>query len=1003
MKRLIMKLVEFSINRPKLVIGLTLAVTLIFALQFPKIRIDTDPENMLRQDEPVRVFHREVKKAFGIEELIVLGIVRDDGIFHIDTLDRIKRITDEILKLKGVIADDVLSLSVTNNVVAKEGILTVRPPMAEGDIEGLKREVLTNPLFKDRLVSGDGKGAAIYIPIETKDIAHEIGEEIKEIYKKEKGPERYYMAGLPIAEDTFGSEMFIQMAFTAPMAGFLIMIVLFFIFRRFSFIISPMLLAMISVAWTMGLMTGLRFNVHIMSSMIPVFLMPMAICDSVHILSDFFEKLPRLKDRRKTVIQTFDELIKPMFFTSVTTMVGFANLALANIPPVRIFGLFVAFGIGTAWLLTMTFIPAALMLIKEKKAIPEKIEGSPILAGLGRYSLAKSKAVVFTGAVLLAIAIYGVTTLRVNDNPVKWFKRHHPVRVADEELNKLIGGTYISYLVFSGEAEDDIKRPDVIGYIEKLQRYLENNPLVGKTTSIADVVKRVNYVLHDEDRQYEVLPNEKDTIGQYLFLFLMSSSPDELDNLVDYTYKKANIWVQLKSGDNRDMTGVVEDVERYVKANPLPGGIKMEWSGLPYLNITWQRLMVTGMLKATIGSWWMIFILLIIQFRSFWWGLIGMLPLGLSVLFSYGLIGFLGKDYDMPVAVCSTLALGLGVDFAIHFVQRFRDRYRETKDLKSTMEWTMGGEPALAIFRNALVVGLGFLPMVIATLTPYVTVGLFFGSLTFFAGVTTLIFLPALIRNFRKILLCAMLFTLALSGISFAQEEIIAKSRLAFYYAGNDMRAKVLMELINKDGQKRVRELTMLKKDYSEGGDQRYYMYFHKPNDVKGTAFMVYKYALQGDDRWLFIPAINLVKRIAADDRYSSFVGSDFTYEDVSGRKPEEDSHRLLREEGDAYVIESIPKTPSEYTKRISWIDKTNFLPIREEFYDRQNELYREFSSDEIKDINGIPTAAKRTMKNIKTGHRTEVTFHEVSYNLGIGDDIFTERYLRRPPGEWIK
>jgi hypothetical protein len=185
----------------------------------------------------------------------------------------------------------------------------------------------------------------------------------------------------------------------------------------------------------------------------------------------------------------------------------------------------------------------------------------------------------------------------------------------------------------------------------------------------------------------------------------------------------------------------------------LPDGIKMEWSGLPYLNIVWQKLMVVGMLKATVGSWWIILVLLVIQFRSFWWGFVGMLPLGLSVLFSYGLIGFAGKDYDMPIAVCSTLALGLGVDFAIHFVQRFRDKFRETGDLASTMQWTMGGEPALAIFRNAVVVALGFLPMVLATLGPYVTVGLFFGSLAFFAGVTTLIFLPALIGSFKGILL----------------------------------------------------------------------------------------------------------------------------------------------------------------------------------------------------------------------------------------------------------
>ena len=127
----------------------------------------------------------------------------------------------------------------------------------------------------------------------------------------------------------------------------------------------------------------------------------------------------------------------------------------------------------------------------------------------------------------------------------------------------------------------------------------------------------------------------------------------------------------------------------------------------------------------------------------------------------------------------------------------------------------------------------------------------------------------------------------------------------------------------------------------------------------------------------------------------------------MSGRKPEEDNHTLLRKEEitgkSCFVIESIPLGTSEYTKRISWIDEANFLPLKEEFYDKQNELYREFQALEIKDINGIPAVTKRTMKNIKTGHRTDVTFQEIEYNLGIGDDIFSERYLKRPPQEWIR
>ena len=245
------------------------------------------------------------------------------------------------------------------------------------------------------------------------------------------------------------------------------------------------------------------------------------------------------------------------------------------------------------------------------------------------------------------------------------------------------------------------------------------------------------------------------------------------------------------------------------------------------------------------------------------------------------------------------------------------------------------------------------------------------------------------------------------SGDALTPEEIVRACYVHFYYAGNDMKARILMKLIDKGGQERIRDLTMLRKNYAEGGEQKYFIYFHQPSDVRGTTFMVYKYPDKDDDRWLFIPAIDLVKRIAANDKFSSFVGSDFTYEDISGRKPEEDTHALLKEEEvngrSCFVIESTSKGKSEYTKKISWIDKQNFLPLKEEFYDKQNELYRRFEALEIKEKNGISTATKRVMQNVKTGHRTEVTFQDVEYNLGIEDDIFSERYLRKAPPQWIK
>lgn len=245
--------------------------------------------------------------------------------------------------------------------------------------------------------------------------------------------------------------------------------------------------------------------------------------------------------------------------------------------------------------------------------------------------------------------------------------------------------------------------------------------------------------------------------------------------------------------------------------------------------------------------------------------------------------------------------------------------------------------------------------------------------------------------------------------------QVIEKSQLAFYYQGDDMKAKVIMELIAKGGGKRQRVMTMLRRNETEGGNQKYFMYFYKPGDVRRMTFMVWKYPTREDDRWIFVPAVDLIRRIAADDKRSSFVGSDFTYEDVSGRDVASDTHRLLRTEKlgdrDCYVIESIPKEPTEYIKRLSWIDKKTFLPLKEDYYDAQDEVFRVFTADEIENIrsgegtdeNMFPTVMRRTMKNIKTGHRTEVVYESVSYNLGMKDKDFSERHMRRPPRSWIQ
>lgn len=235
---------------------------------------------------------------------------------------------------------------------------------------------------------------------------------------------------------------------------------------------------------------------------------------------------------------------------------------------------------------------------------------------------------------------------------------------------------------------------------------------------------------------------------------------------------------------------------------------------------------------------------------------------------------------------------------------------------------------------------------------------------------------------------------------STVMKEMIA----VYYYAQTDAKSEMRMRIVNRQGQTRERRLTLLRLDKTDGGEQSYYIYFHEPADVQGMSFLVLKHPGGDDDRWLYLPAIDLVKRIATSDKRTSFAGSDFTYEDVSGRDFDEDEHQLVGEETlgehSVFVVKSTPKRQGEveFSARKFWVDKATHLPIKVEHYDLKGALYKVYETQEIQTIQGTPTITKATMKDLGDGRTTEITIKTVSYDVGITPDLFQERSLRRSP-----
>jgi hypothetical protein len=757
-------LTKFSINHPLVVIGLVVVLTAFFAYQLTGIKIDTDPENMLPEDEPVRVFNDAVKEDFGISDFIAVGVVREEGAFTRKQLERIYHITEEIAEIDGVIEDDIMAPSMVDDIRQGGGnSLVIEPLMDEApeNDEGAQYilgRIKDNPILRGKLASDDGKALALFIPIESKDQSHRIAGEITAITEKYGGDEIYHIAGLPVAEDSFGKEMFNQMIYSAPMAGLIIFILMFIFFRNIRIIIPPMIVAVTSIIWTMGALVMTGHTVHIMSSMIPIFLFPIAVLNSIHILSEFHDRFGKHKHKEATIRHTIGELFMPMLFTSATTVVGFLSLVTNNIPPVQVFGIFVAFGVASAWLLSITLNPAFAMLLPDKalrnfgvkKDSPRSLLAG-ILYTIRNFTSRRYRTVLFVATAVVVIAAVGLSMITVNDNPVKWFKSDHPMRIADNELNKHLAGTYMNYLVIDAGESDAIKDPELMAWMEKLQRHLEKNKIVGATAGITDIVKKVRFELYGgTDRTKYSLPDDRNEIGQSLFLYEMSGGdPDDLFKLVTDDYSMANVWVQLTAGDNQTVSGVVADAKEFVANNPPPSEIEYHWAGLPYVNIVWQDKMVSGMRLSLLMSFGIVFLMMVALFRSPILGLISMLPLTITIMAIYGAIGYIGKPYDMPVAVLSSLTLGLSIDFAIHFIQRARMIHKRTGNFRETLTGIFEG-PGRAISRNVLVVAIGFVPMFFSNLVPYITVGTFFFAIMTVSGAVTLLLLPSISILLRK-------------------------------------------------------------------------------------------------------------------------------------------------------------------------------------------------------------------------------------------------------------
>ncbi|MDA3944254.1 MAG: efflux RND transporter permease subunit [Bacteroidetes bacterium] len=731
---------QITVKRLKLYSWLVIVITLAISGWFTwelagNARMETDLDEYMPKDHPAFVYSDMAEDWFNIKDGILIAIENPEGIYNAGTLDKIKDITKALQDMEAIEDADVTSLYTADNIVGSEYGLDVkafykRTPKSEEKLKELRELVIANEMVQGRIVSDDETVALVVASIADSVFSMQFYEDILAFADSYEGPENIYVAGVPIVEGTMAYLGPKDMKKMVPIVIVVIILVLYLVLRSIRHTISTLAVVLISTIWAFGLMAVLGISIYAVTIMIPVMLIAIGVADGIHLYSHlhlFLDEQPNA-----TVKEALGDMIrnmwKPVVMTSVTTAVGFISLLTSEVLPIKYFGLFTAFGVLMAMILSLVFIPAfgfAFGISRKKKKQQSKTEKHSFTERLANnFALATIRhkvLVISTTVILLVVSIFGIQKVYINSSFLENFERDSDIVLTDAFVNKHFGGTSSINVILESEDKDAMIRPEVEKLIDEMQTEVETLALVGNSFSISDYIRRMNQVMHADDPAFDVIPDSQEMIAQYLLLYEMSGDPENLWKVVDYDYRKANVTVQLKSDNSKDLNQTIEILEKY-RAPFSELNVEMNFAGSGYKALVFTGLILNGQIKSLLMSIVIIIILLALMFRKVSIGFIGAIPVVLTAAISFGVMGLLNISLSTTTALVSSIAIGIGIDYAVHFIERYKIYALQTKDKSLTIGETMH-HSGRAIAFNAFVVIMGFLVLLFSVFPPNRSLG----------------------------------------------------------------------------------------------------------------------------------------------------------------------------------------------------------------------------------------------------------------------------------------
>lgn len=737
------KLAKWIIRWPWITLGILLLITGFFLAGIPRLQIDNSVDSMLPADHPARLLYDDVNDTFGGTDVMVIAVHSED-IFSKTTLAQVIELTEAFQRLPGV--DEVVSLSTAKRMDGEEGTLVVRdlmPTVPDTDEarDDLRAYVADQEMYVNNIISSDGLYAGIVVELlpDIDDSAVYAG--LRQVIDAQENADDIHVAGGPAVNAEMTTSMKGDLVQLIPFVLLVLAIVLYLSLRTVAGVILPLAVVLLTVIWTAGLMAWLGIPMAMISTTLPIMLIAIGVADAIHILTDYYAGLRGGEEKRSAIRTVVKHIGMAIVLTSITTLVGFLSLGTSPVQQVMQFGLFVGFGVMAALAITLTLIPAALELGRGPRRTTRKATKPSFstrgLTLLSRFVVKRRKALLIVGSVLFVLAAVGGTRLVVETNTLRFFRPETPIRQATEVVDLSFGGSESLSIVVSG----DIKSPDVLNGMLDFQDWAKALPKVGYTASVADYVTQINEALHDNDPTERVIPQTRNAVAQEILLYEMSSDPSDFARVVNYNYEQARIVLRMESLSSSELGELVQQVEDEV-IRSADGQSDVGITGSSYLFKVLTDLLVSGQILSLLVSLLGVALVVGLIFRSVRFGLLSMIPLGFTITLNFGIMGWLNIPLDTATTMLASIAIGIGVDYTVHFLSKYRRELRAGRTSHDAVGETIQ-TTGRAISYNVMAVAAGFAVLLFSSFGPIATLGALVALSMGISGLAALTLLPA--------------------------------------------------------------------------------------------------------------------------------------------------------------------------------------------------------------------------------------------------------------------